>query len=293
MQRALDEDLENPACPLCGGDATTAKRYALDRYGVVRCASCRLWYLRPRLQESAMLKLYASDSYFQSPNDSGYSSYIAQQESLRNTFRRFVRQLHTKGFSGGRLLEVGCGYGYLLEQAEPYFSYRLGTDYSREALQQAAPRCDETILGGVDEVPAGQTFDLIVTVGVIEHIYRPLEFNGKLWERLNKGGKLIHATPDMGSFWRHIMGSRWASFKVPEHVAFYDRNTLSELFTRSGFRKLQRLNFPHAFPLSLVAEKFGVRAGSALGAFNVWLPATTLALVGHKSDRCCTPTPCR
>ena len=119
-------------------------------------------------------------------------------------------------------------------------------------------------------------------MGVIEHIYSPLEFNAKLRARLVDGGKLIHATPHMGSFWRHIMGTRWASFKVPEHVTYYDENSLTRLFTQGGFRDLRRFRFLHAFPLSLIAEKLGMRITGGLGNLNLWLPATTLAIAGEK-----------
>lgn len=276
------ENLENPPCPLCGNAETTAKRYDLKPFGVVQCAQCRLWYLRPRLNESTMMKLYADDSYFKSADESGYSGYSAQQLSLARTFRRFLRQLNVKGYTGGRLLEVGCGYGYLLREAKPYFSERVGTDFSAEALKNAAANCDRVILGGVDQVPSGDTFNTIITVGVIEHIYHPLEFNKKLRSHLAPGGKLIHATPHMGSFWRHLMGTRWASFKVPEHVTYYDRNSLTRLFSESGFQQLRQLSFPHAFPLSLVAEKLGMRVAGKLGNLNLWLPATTLTMAGEK-----------
>ena len=276
------ENLEYPPCPLCGTDAILAKRYDLNPFVAVQCANCRLWYLKPRLKEEHMLKLYADGSYFMSDDERGYSSYGAQQQSLKFTFRRFLRQLNKNGYTGGRLLEVGCGYGYLLKEAQPYFSYRAGTDYSEEAVKNASQVCDRAILGGIDDIPPGETFDTIVTVGVIEHIYSPLEFNAKLSARLVNGGKLIHATPHMGSFWRHIMGTRWASFKIPEHVTYYDQNSLTKLFDKGGFRNLRRFSFPHAFPLSLVAEKLGMRVAGKLGALNLWLPATTLAIAGQK-----------
>lgn len=282
MHHTAVENLESPPCPLCGADEVLAKRYALPPFGAVQCANCRLWYLKPRLKENDMMKLYADGSYFRSDDESGYSSYGAQQQSLEHTFRRFLQQLRDKGYAGGKLLEVGCGYGYLLKEAQPYFSYRVGTDYSAEAVQNASRVCDRAVLGGVDDIPAGETFDTIVTVGVIEHIYAPLEFNAKLRAHLAKGGKLIHATPHMGSFWRHIMGTRWASFKVPEHVTYYDKNSLTQLFAQGGFRNLRRLSFPHAFPLALIAEKLGIRITGGLGNVNVWLPATTLAIAGEK-----------
>lgn len=283
MQSIGMDNLEISCCPLCGSLKTYDNTsYDLAPYKVVRCQKCHLWYLSPRLKESEMMKLYSDDSYFGRDDEHGYSSYEAQQESLKRTFRRFLAQLKENGYAGGSLLEVGCGYGYLLEEAKPYFSRRVGTDYSMEAVEQASKICDQVTLGGVDDVPSGETFDIIITVGVIEHIYSPVEFVKKLHKRLSAHGKLILATPHMGSFWRYIMGRGWPSFKVPEHVTYYDSNSLRTLFEKGGFQNMRPLSFPHAFPLSLIGEKVGINVGDKLGALNMWLPATTLALVGEK-----------
>ena len=275
--------LENPTCSLCGSSKIlSGASYDLSPYKVVRCSECRLWYLNPRLEELEMMKLYADDSYFGRDDKQGYSSYKTQRDSLRKTFTRFLKQLHDKGIRGNRLLEVGCGFGYMLEEAEPFFGYRAGTDFSKEAVQQASKVCDQVTLGGIDDIPGDELYDVIITVGVIEHIYEPVEFTKKLHERLKTGGKLILATPHMGSFWRLIMGTRWASFKLPEHVAFYDRNSLNKLFEKGGFSGMTQLSFPHAFPFSLVTEKLGLKVGGRLGSSSIWLPATTLAIAGEK-----------
>ena len=255
MDQIMTDHLEDVPCPLCGANETLGRPYNLSAFAAVRCSNCELWYLSPRLKEEEMIKLYAQDTYFRSGDNSGYTSYETQKESLKLTFRSFLKQLHNKGLSGGRLLEVGCGYGYLLEEAEKYFHYRVGTDYSAEAVKQASKCCDRAIVGGVNDLSEEENFDMIITVGVIEHIYSPNQFNQTLRARLVEGGKLIHATPDMGSFWRYLMGKRWSSFKVPEHVAYFDCRTLNHLFVEGKFHNLQRLNFPHAFPVSLILEK--------------------------------------
>ncbi len=230
-----------------------------------------------------MLKLYADDAYFANDSGGGYSDYAFQADCLRQTFRRLLCQLARRGLTGGRLLEVGCGYGYLLAEAKPYFSFRAGTDFSARAVEQARKQCDCVMLGGIEAVEKLPCFNVIIAVGVIEHIYDPPGFLDKLRTRLVPGGWLILATPDMGSYWRHLMGRRWASFKLPEHVTYFDRHSLTHLFERTGFGQVQRLGFPHAFPLGLVMEKLGLSLGNdRLASAGIWIPGTTLALAGRK-----------
>ncbi|MGE3468665.1 MAG: class I SAM-dependent methyltransferase, partial [Pyrinomonadaceae bacterium] len=85
---------------------------------VVRCTECSMHYLYPRLNEAAMQRFYREDDYFVG-GVSGYSdsSYSDQERALRSTFRCLMDNMKKRGLAGGSLLEVGCGYGYLLAEA--------------------------------------------------------------------------------------------------------------------------------------------------------------------------------
>ena len=135
--------LESTDCPLCHS-AEDVIAYRFDPYAVVRCQMCGFYYLSPRLTEIAMLDIYRNDDYFEGAA-SGYSSYIEQEGALRTTFRRFLTNLRQRGLTGGSLLEVGCGYGYLLDEARHDFSRRVGTDFSALAATEARRYADQVL----------------------------------------------------------------------------------------------------------------------------------------------------
>lgn len=255
-----------------------SRAYSFPPFAVVRCKDCDFYYLSPRLVESEMLRAY-SDAYF-AGGGQGYVDYSVQERSLRKTFRRLLVEIQKRGLTGGRLLEIGCGYGYFLDEARGHFKLRVGTDYSRRALEEARPLADRVYEGGVDELPEGERFDCIVATQVIEHIYEPLPFLEKLRGRLRDGGSIVMATPDMGSFWRRLMGRRWPSFKIPEHVQYFDRRSLSTLMRRAGLSEVRALPYPHAFTLSLFAQKLKLPAPPFLNRASLWMPATTVAMCG-------------
>lgn len=281
MNNFLEEQLETTSCPLCSSNSSQGK-YTFGSFKVVKCRSCDLWYLSPRLLEKEMLKLYSDTDYFSGGDEGGYSDYAQQESALKRTFRKFVLYLAEKGLTGGDLLEVGCGYGYLLMEAKDQFKSVAGTEYSPEAVAYAKKKCECVITGGVYDIPEGMKYDCIIAVGVLEHVYEPVSFVKELAGHLRDNGVLVFATPNFGSFWRRLFGSRWPSFKVPEHVVFYDQETLNKLFETSGFKDMQVVPYPHAFPISLVAEKLGFSVPSFIGKYNIWLPATTVAIAGRK-----------
>jgi SAM-dependent methyltransferase len=201
---------------------------------------------------------------------------------LRLTFQRFLKEMARRGMTGGRLLEVGCAYGFFLEEARGFFEYRAGTDYSPAALAKAAGRADRTFLGGVEPVPAEERFDCAACIHVIEHIYEPVGFVESLLARLKPGGWVVLATPDMGSFWRPLLGRRWPFFKVPEHVTYYDRGSLERLLRAAGCSEVSFLPYVSVFSLEMIGEKLGWRPPARLRDLRVWLPATTIAAAGRK-----------
>lgn len=269
------------SCPLCGEEQREETPYRSAEVAVVRCTSCRLWYLSPRPTAESMAAVYSGSEYFEGEGD-GYDSYDLQAQSLRATFRAFLRVLQRRGMTGGSLLEVGCGYGFLLAEAASYFDKRVGCDFSAEAVRRVT-NADEVYVGGTEAIPLEQRFDCIVATHVIEHVHAPIPFVQELASRLREGGWLVLAAPDMGSFWRKLMRHRWPSFKFPEHVVFYDRSTLPRVFQAADLQSIQAVSYPHAFPMSLVCAKLGIRGPRTFDRFSLWLPATTVAFAGQRA----------
>jgi SAM-dependent methyltransferase len=278
-----DQDLETTCCPLCKSSSTSII-HIRKPFAVVLCSGCGLAYLNPRLKESFIKRIYEGKSYFSEGEMTGYKDYISQERSLRITFRKFLSELKRAGFTSDRLLEVGCGYGYFLDEARVISPFLFGTELSPEAAAHARKLPGVEIhTGDMDSLPAGwDNFDITITINVIEHIYAPLEFIIALKQTLKERGRIVVATPDFGSFWYKILGGNWPSFKIPEHVAFYTSKTLRHLLKKAGFRDIREIPFRHVFPVCVVTGKFGLNIGGRLGQIPVSIPKTMIALTGQK-----------
>ena len=283
---AADDRLEFPACPFCGSDRRETRYEGFGEFKVVRCPDCGMHYLFPRRPEAAMQAAYRSGEYF-AGGECGYAdtTYGEQERALRATFRRFMRNVQKRGLSGGDLLEIGCGYGFLLDEARGFFRSRTGLEMSHEAAAIAATRADRVIEGGLQQLPADARFDCIIATHVIEHVYDPRTFVKDMVSRVRPGGNVVLATPNMNSPLRKVMGRRWPSFKIPEHILYFDAAKLTALMTNAGLRNARTLPYPHAFPLALIAGKLRLPLPRALGKINVWVPTTTVAAYGSIESR--------
>ena len=286
--------LEEPACPLCGSEhrRPAVQADAFLPFGVVRCERCGLHFLSPRPREDWAQRLYEGAGYFDaelgiegepSPQ-AGYHDYRGQEAALRLTFRRFLRALEKRGVGGGSLLEVGCGLGYLLDEARPFFDRRDGTEMSAQAALEAAKGCDGVCVGGIESAP-DVLYDVVLSNHVIEHVYDPVAFLRAQADRVVPGGSVVASTPWMGSLWQRFLGEKWPSFKLPEHVLYFDRDSLVDAFHRAGLVDVRTVPYLHAFPAALIARKLGRELPNWLGSISIWIPQTTLAVVGRRPSR--------
>jgi 2-polyprenyl-6-hydroxyphenyl methylase / 3-demethylubiquinone-9 3-methyltransferase len=120
---------------------------------------------------------------------------------------------------GRRVLDVGCGTGFLLERLAERGYAGVGVDLSPESVTIAEARLKEigagdrlrAEVGSAYEPPTGP-FDLITLTDVLEHLEEPRECLKALRAQLAPGGLLVISTPNR----RSLPGARrWLAERAP------------------------------------------------------------------------------
>src|SRR5688500_16629863 len=104
-------------CPACG--AATPHRYLYAKNGcdILRCTQCGLGRADAAHFDPAA---YYTGDYFSGGHADGYADYRGTEPVLRREFARtvdFIRHYR----AGGKLLDVGCAYGFFLQEARKHF----------------------------------------------------------------------------------------------------------------------------------------------------------------------------
>ena len=231
-----------------------------------RCDECGT------VQQPALPEGDALHELYRSMRD---DDYLAEDEGRRITARRLL-DLVGEQTPTGRLLDVGCGHGLLLDEARKR-GYEVeglelsvdGAAYARDALGLPVR---ETIL----EDPAldDERYDAIVLADVIEHLDDPLGAIDRCIELLVPGGSLLIVTPDPSSPTARLAGSRWWGF-LPAHFCLIPRLTLRELVSARGLVIAQDVPFVRSFTpgywLAGLGERGG-RVGDAIAGISRRLP---------------------
>jgi SAM-dependent methyltransferase len=261
-------------CPACGRPTGHRFLYARNGCGIFQCTICGLG----RTEASGFdPETYYTRDYFDGGHADGYADYLGAEPVLRREFASTVDFI--RGFKqGGRLLELGCAYGFFLAAARPHFDV-TGIEIAEDAAAHGRSLGLNVITGAVDErMLAGLApFDVIVLLDVIEHLPDPLGTLALCERHLNPGGIIVIATGDFGSWPARIAGARWRLMTPPQHLWFFTRDSMRGMAASLGLR-MERFEHPWKIvPLSLIVfqlkRMFGMRPTRASAASAIGLPA--------------------
>ncbi len=178
--------------------------------------------------------------------------YITQQIAAE-----FDRDLTTPlPFAGLRLLDIGCGGGLLSEPMARLGAEVIGADAAEGNLPVARIHAEQSSLTidyrhttAEDMAAAGEQFDVVLNMEVVEHVADPLAYLTACATLLRPGGLHICSTINRNpkSFMVAIVGAefvmRWLPKGTHEWHKFITPDELFDLIARAGLRAVDRKGF--------------------------------------------------
>lgn len=276
--RAARETAAEPArelpCPACGRDTAHAFLYAKNRCDILRCSACGLGRAEARGFDPAA---YYTDDYFAGAHADGYADYRGAEPVLRREFAREVDFIRRR-VPSGRLLELGCAYGFFLQVARRHYEV-AGIEIAAEAAAHCRRSGLDVATGVADEETLARfgRQDAIVMLDVIEHVPDPHATLSLCARHLAPGGAIVLTTGDFGSISARLAGASWRLMTPPQHLWFFTAESMARLGGRLGLA-VESLDHPWKIvPLSLIIFQLrrmvGSRAAAPAGASRIGVPA--------------------
>jgi len=265
-------------------------------FTVVRCLTCGLKYLNPRPTVAGIGRYYPPQYYTTAapPRRIGrlkrrlmevYYGYPSNGTSaVARVFWKVVLwpDYVWRWFRGkdilpwvgrGRLLDVGCGPGVnlLTFQAQGWDVY--GLDASRVAYEASAKVLGDRVRLGELEALAypSQAFDVVFSGHALEHLHDPLAVLRETHRILEDGGRLVLLLPNASSCEAALFGPWWWPWELPRHLYHFDRDSLSRLLARAGFRIVRlRTGVGSLFFMASLERAWQQRFGRPLPWRRLW-----------------------
>ena len=186
------------------------------------------------VSDAELTRLYRRD-YFHGQE---YFDYVAEEQSLKLNFQLRIATLQQliPNLGTSELFEIGCAYGFFLDQVRGVVRSVAGVDISADAVAFAvAERGVDARHGDYLTMDLGRQVDVVTLWDTIEHLKRPDLFVEKIACDVRQGGHIALTTSDIGSLNARIRGWHWRMIHPPTHLHYFSVRSISWLLDRCGF----------------------------------------------------------
>lgn len=234
LEKLVWEDVLS--CPLCHGVSFRQRSrhwWRALRINLVQCKGCDLVLQSPRLSPQGLGTFY--EEHYRTEIDS------ASQESL---FQRGMRRgayiqefLVNNGISceNRRVVEVGCGYGGILEAFHQVGGIISGCDLEPNAAKFALGRGLDVRQGGIEVLSdVAASADIVILSHVLEHIPEPIEFLAAVASLLKPGGVLYVEVPGIEN--PRVIKQNGAV--QPGHLIYFNKEILQKTCETADFKHM-------------------------------------------------------
>ena len=250
-------------CPLCQA-ADPHLFYHENNYNYWQCHACKLLFLWP-----------APDSPFLHDHYQEYLSIdnqevVAWGEEMQPVINNTADSLDDLFPEKGRVLDIGCGYGFFLKEMQQRGWQIEGVELSKPAAAIARQQTGALIHStGVEEMKIDKQFDVITMFYVIEHVADPVTILQSVRQLLAPGGILVLRYPNTSPLFRLHRGiaRKLRLMQAPSHLYDYHGTSMPLLLKKAGFQSYRITINTNTAPAN-IAKRF---ISCYIGLFGILL----------------------
>jgi len=215
------------------------------------CKACKSVYISPQMTSDELSYFYDNMYLDDSPEE-------IKARGLGYTEKQMHKLITTRKPDGGRFLDVGCGFGAVLEGMDGCGWELHGLESGKNAIDVARQRVPSaTIHEGFIENAEFEdgSFDCITIIAVLEHVKDPKAVLQTLMKWLAPGGLLIVQVPHVEFFirWKKYVPQIPIVFEAPRHLFDFSPRTLRNYFKQTGCKDIElTIALPYASDSKLV-----------------------------------------
>jgi 2-polyprenyl-3-methyl-5-hydroxy-6-metoxy-1,4-benzoquinol methylase len=219
------------SCYLCGSTQIKELK-GYEEHELAKCSNCSFVFMRRIPTNDELINYYSVYAY---------ETEKQMSEPTRQSLEGLVKKFDPYR-KNNRILDVGCGEGWILEISKKHGWEVYGTEYSSRAIEICEAKGIKMYQGVLDPGKMNVSeFDVIISSETVEHINNPQEDFNNINKLLRKEGLLYVTTPNFNSYLRYLLKKKYNIIEYPEHLSYYTKKTLHALLANNGFKKVKLL----------------------------------------------------
>lgn len=223
---------------------TFSARRIPDRlhYRLVKCQNCGLIFSNPIFDQKKINSLYFKSDF----------NYDCESEYLKKTyFKYFKKYLSTQNIKNNKILEIGCGNGFFLEELKDNGIKNVyGIEPGVESVKKANAKIRNKIK--VDILRKGlfpnASFDIILCFHTLDHIPDPNKFLKITYSLLKKGGKVFFIVHNTNGLSVRLLKEKSPIFDI-EHIYLFNNKNLKQIFKQNKFKNSLVFDIKNTYPI--------------------------------------------
>jgi 2-polyprenyl-3-methyl-5-hydroxy-6-metoxy-1,4-benzoquinol methylase len=150
------------------------------------------------------------------------------------------------------VLDLGCSKGYFLDAVQGWECHGNEIVASDAAVAQKRYG-NRIVVGSFEDYPAREGyFDVITMQDVFDHFRDPIQALEKCHHMLRPGGLIVIKVHNISCLYAKLTGSSFYAVIPPSHLFYYDRRTLSQTLSKSGFQVVDSKFIGHLLKVKTV-----------------------------------------
>lgn len=219
-----------------------------SKYEIVKCNNCDFIFTTPIPSKEQLDAFY--DNF-------DYKDNLSAEKVIRSDAKRCLRKIDLYTNKKGKLLDIGCGRGYFLDEARTLGWDTYGVDTSRVVVDFAEKRLHLNVFNrDIFSFQSDRLFDLVTLNQVIEHFSNPENLINQCSKYLRNGGLMYIATPNTKSISARVLKDNFDHFTPPEHLSYFSKHTLQGLLQKQGFKVLYAGSWSYPADLGGIIKTF-------------------------------------
>lgn len=242
------------SCPICGSNKSENLRkvrmYQLESqvslpsaYEVVCCSNCGFTYADVDTSQNDYDEYYKNCNIY-ADNAELKITEENRDEEFANAYALFADKVQPDA----NIIDIGCGNGdFLIYLKQKGFRNLCGMDPSKQAIKKLIQKGIKGNCRGVFE-PIGEedkgAFDVVISIGVIEHMYDINKYLLQVKQFLNKEHKtyFLCVCPSVEGFEKDMFAE--PNYFNQEHINYFSKISLDNLLNQYGlFRVHENIYF--------------------------------------------------